>query len=129
MSSMATARYAALVEEHFDRPHNAGHFEPGSDVIQAKSGEVDRGVVFQLSARVGQGRVEAARFEAYGCPHCIAAASWLTDRLQGMGAEDLERWNWREAAQALEVPTEKHGRLLALEDAVRGLAEALRKKD
>jgi hypothetical protein len=43
-----------------------------------------------------------------------------------MTADDLDRWSWREAAQALEVPAEKHGRLLLLEDAVRRLAEVLR---
>ena len=123
---MATARYAAQVEEHFERPHNAGRFKPDPDVIQVDAGRVAQGAVFHLSARVGRGGVEAARFEAYGCPHCIAAASWLTDRLPGMTADDLDRWSWREAAQALEVPAEKHGRLLLLEDGVRRLAEVLR---
>jgi hypothetical protein len=35
----------------------------------------------------------------------------------------LRRWSWREAERVLEVPAEKRGKLLLLEDAVRQLAE------
>lgn len=123
----AAARYSALVQEHFDRPHNAGRFEPGPGVIEASAGRAEQGVAFHLSARAIGGTLEAVRFEAYGCPHCIAAASWLSDQLSGRTVEDLERWHWQQAAQTLEVPAEKHGRLLVLEDAVRRLAEAIRR--
>ena len=64
----------------------------------------------------------AARFRAFGCPHLIAAASWVTDRLRGATREELAAWDWREAAEALEVPPAKFGRLLTLQDAVRDAA-------
>ena len=62
------------------------------------------------------------RFRAFGCPHLLAAASWLTERLRGATREDLASWDWREAAEALEVPPSKFGRLLTLQDAVRDAA-------
>jgi len=75
-----------------------------------------------LACRVVDGRVEEARFQAFGCPHLVAAASWLTDRLRGAGREDLAHWDWREAADALAIPPAKFGRLLTLQDAVRAMA-------
>ena len=80
--------------------------------------------MFVLSARLGGQRIEEVRFEAYGCPHCIAAGSWLSERLVGLTLDRLRAWRWREADQALQFPLEKRGRLLILEDAVHALGEA-----
>jgi len=117
--------YNPLVLDHFGRPRNVGRHDPAADVIEARAGRVDQGVVFALSARIDDsGRIQSLRFEAYGCPHCVAAGSWLTERLTGATRDELQAWSWREAAAALQFPTEKRGRLLILEDAVRALAEA-----
>ena len=122
----ADATYPQRVIDYFDQPRNAGHFEPADDVISATAGRIEQGAVFRLSAQVADDALKAVRFEAYGCPHCIAAASWLTQRLTGCPVDELGRLSWREVAQALSVPPEKHGRLLLLEDSVRRLAEAAR---
>ena len=120
--------YSSLVIEHFEHPRNVGQFSsealrsPG-EVVQGSAGDVAQGVQFVLSAQVGEGVIRAARFEAYGCPHCIACGSWLTERLPGHTLARLAQWRWREAARVLEVPVEKFGRLLVLEDAVRRLTE------
>lgn len=63
--------------------------------------------------------VKAARFQAYGCPHTLAAASWLTERLPGRQRDPLVIGEPREWARTLEVPVEKLGRLLIVEDALR----------
>jgi NifU-like protein involved in Fe-S cluster formation len=116
--------YDPLVLDHFESPRNSGRYEAGAGVIEGRAGRLDQGVMFVLSARVAEGRVQALRFEAYGCPHCVAAGSWLTERLVGSTRAELAAWSWREAADVLAIPTEKRGRLLILEDAVRALAEA-----
>ena len=116
------SRYAELVIEHFDRPRHSGRFEPAADVIEGSAGRLEEGVQFTLSARIAGDVIGDVRFSAFGCPHCIAAASWLSERLVGLGRQELAQWQWREVAAALEVPTEKRGRLLVLEDAVRALA-------
>ena len=118
--------YNPLVLDHFERPRNGGRYEPARDVIEGRAGRIDQGVMFVLSARVEAGRIQSVRFEAYGCPHCLAAGSWLSERLAGSTREQLRAWSWQEAAAALQIPTEKRGRLLILEDAVRALAEAWR---
>ncbi len=116
--------YSATVVDHFQRPRNGGHFEAGEGVIRGVAGSVAQGTMFVLSARIAEDRLEAVRFEAYGCPHCIAAGSWLSERLVGLTQAELRAWNWRDADQTLRFPLEKRGRLLILEDAVHALSEA-----
>lgn len=120
--------YSPAVVDHFDRPRNVGRLEPASDVITARAGKREQGVEFVVSARVAADRIVTARFEVYGCPHCIAAASWLSGRMAGSTLADLHSWSWREAVAALQIPAEKRGRLLILEDAIRALAEAWRRR-
>jgi NifU-like protein involved in Fe-S cluster formation len=120
--------YSPLVVDHFDQPRNVGRFEPAPDVITARAGKHEQGAEFVVSVRLAGARIAAARFEVYGCPHCIAAASWLSERLVGRTLADLEAWTWREAVAALQIPPEKRGRLLILEDALRALAEAWRRQ-
>jgi NifU-like protein involved in Fe-S cluster formation len=120
--------YSPLVVDHFDQPRNAGRLESAPDVITGAAGKREQGAEFVVSARIAGQRIAAARFEVYGCPHCIAAASWLSERLVGRTLADLEAWSWREAVAALQIPPEKRGRLLILEDALRALAEAWRQR-
>jgi NifU-like protein involved in Fe-S cluster formation len=120
--------YSPLVVDHFDQPRNVGRLEAAPDVITARAGKREQGTEFVVSARIAGDRIAAARFEVYGCPHCIAAASWLSERLVGRALADLETWSWREAVAALQIPPEKRGRFLILEDALRALAEAWRQR-
>lgn len=124
---MADERYSSLVIDHFDHPRNAGRLPPAQDVIEAGAGSREQGATFHLSAQVAGAAIAAVRVETYGCPHCIAAGSWISERLAGASIEELANWNWREIATALEVPAEKRGRLLILEDAIHRLAVAWRK--
>lgn len=118
--------YSPIVVDHFRAPRNAGCLEAGEGVIKGVAGSVEQGTMFTLSARVAGNKIEAVRFEAYGCPHCIAAGSWLTERLVGLTEPELRQWRWRAADQALAFPAEKRGRLLILEDAVKALSDAWR---
>lgn len=120
--------YSKLVVDHFEQPRNNGRFDPGPDTIEGVAGRASQGTMFTLSARVAGDRIEAVRFEVYGCPHCVAAGSWLSERLIGSTRAQLQAWSWHEAAAALQMPAAKRGRLLILEDAVRALAEAWRNR-
>jgi len=97
----------------------AGDLPAGPGLVCAVAGDAEQGARVRFEFRVEGGRVLEARFRAFGCPHFIAAASWLTDRFSGAGRAELENWDWREAAEALDVPPAKFGRLLTLQDAVR----------
>jgi NifU-like protein involved in Fe-S cluster formation len=115
-------RYSAAVRERMRSLAGAGRLPDGAAVVRAAAGDDEQGARVELDFEVVAGRVREARFRAFGCPHFIAAASWLTDRLRGAGRADLEAWDWREAADALAVPPAKFGRLLTLQDAVREAA-------
>ena len=118
--------YSAAVLDHFEHPRHAGRVPPGPDVIGAAAGSLADGARFALGAKLVHDRLDGLRFQAYGCPHCLAAASWLCERLQAARLEQLDAWRWREAAIALDIPAAKYGHLLVLEDAVRALAAAWR---
>src|SRR6185437_3431046 len=62
--------------------------------------------------------VKSALFKAYGCPHTLAVAAWVTERLRGRGRADLAPGTPADWADALAVPVEKLGRLLVVEDAL-----------
>jgi cysteine desulfurase len=68
--------------------------------------------------QIADGLVKSALFKAYGCPHTLAAATWVADRLRGRGRADLAPGTPAEWAEALAVPVEKLGRLLVVEDAL-----------
>jgi NifU-like protein involved in Fe-S cluster formation len=118
----ADPRYSAEVLRRLRETPGAGDLAADDRILCGRAGEREQGVEVQLVCAVAAGRVTAARFRAYGCPHVIAAASWLTERVQGADRENLLAWDWREAAAALEVPPAKFGRLLTLQDALREIA-------
>lgn len=115
-------RYGIEVRQRMATLPGAGSLPEGRDVVTACAGDREQGAEVHLQFRVADGRIVEARFQAFGCPHFLATASWLTDRLRGVGPAELEAWDWREAATALEVPAAKYGRLLTLQDAVRAAA-------
>lgn len=120
--SMEDPRYGPEVRRRMAGLAGAGDVSPGADVVRARAGDREQGAEVVLTARVADGQVVELRFRAFGCPHFLAAASWLTDRLQGADRAAFAEWDWREAATALEVPPAKYGRLLVLQDAVHELA-------
>lgn len=115
-------RYGPEVRRRMERLAGAGLLDAAPDVAVGRAGDREHGAEVTLQCRVAGGAVVEARFQAFGCPHLLAAASWLTERLCGAAREELEAWDWREAAEALEVPAAKFGRLLTLQDAVRDVA-------
>jgi hypothetical protein len=62
--------------------------------------------------------VIAARFQAYGCPHTLAVCAHLAGTIVGRHAAQGIGSTPQAWAQEFEVPTEKLGRLLVVEDAI-----------
>jgi NifU-like protein involved in Fe-S cluster formation len=118
----ADPRYSDEVLFRLRELPGAGDLPAGSVAALGRAGDREQGAEAELAFAVREGRVVAARFRAFGCPHFLAGASWLTERLLGARREDLATWDWREAAEALAVPAAKYGRLLTLQDAVRAAA-------
>ena len=111
--------YSTAVQRHFAAPQRARELQDGGPGLLAGEAE-DRTlhvwVRFQLL--VVEDRVAAAAFQAFGCPHTIAAASVVADWLEGRSVEAARKLDVKGLCCELEVPTEKFGKLLRIEDAV-----------
>lgn len=112
--------YPEAVLARFDAPPNAGAVAPGPGaVVEGRAGSVAEGVEVAFEFRVADGRIAAAAFRAFGCPYTIAACSLAAERLVGLEAQALREFAPLSLAPELDLPVEKRGRLLRIEDALR----------
>lgn len=120
--------YSSEVAERFRSARGAGTLAletAGSVVGEAEDRSLNVWVRFSVATR--DGRLEGVRYEVFGCPHTIAAAASAAAWLEGRAEAALDEWDARVAARALEVPTEKLGKLLRIEDALRACGRKLEK--
>lgn len=115
-------RYETEVQRRFRTLAGAGHLPATLHRFTGRAGDREQGAEVELEFAVEGARISQAAFVAFGCPHLLAAASWLTEQARGWTRSELEAWDWQDAARALEVPPAKYGRLLTLQDAVRAAA-------
>jgi NifU-like protein involved in Fe-S cluster formation len=111
--------YSPAVVRHFDTPSRARELPrhtPGLVAGDAEDRTLHVWVRFQLQLQ--DGAVRAAAFQAYGCPHTVAAASAVADWLEGRTVAQAQRLDVRTVCADLAVPVEKLGKLLRIEDAV-----------
>jgi len=76
--------YSSEVVRRFRSPLRAGAL--ADDTPGVVSGEAeDRSlhVWLRFQVQVRDRRIEVVRFQAFGCPHTIAAADWIAERLEG----------------------------------------------
>jgi NifU-like protein involved in Fe-S cluster formation len=112
--------YSPEVERYFREPVNLGSAESlAPHQIQGEAGSVERGTWIIIQARVEAGQLEAVRFLAYGCPHTIAACCRTTEKLAGAPVGELLNFAPDWLTDELNIPVEKAGKLLILQDALR----------
>jgi NifU-like protein involved in Fe-S cluster formation len=112
--------YSELTRRYFEQAACAGE-ATGANWFRGEAGSRERGTWVQFDVQVQSadagGCVRAVRFLAFGCPHVIAVCQWVAEQAIGLAAEP----RLPESVQALrarfEVPVEKLGRLLIVEDA------------
>jgi cysteine desulfurase len=102
--------------------------ETGSERTIGEAGSVAGGTWVRFALAIDRGRVTDARYKVYGCPHTLAAAAWFAEQLRGRRIEDVLEGGAREAARQIEVPVEKLGRLLVIEDALRDCQRGVSRK-
>lgn len=111
--------YSRQVRALFRAPAHAGRTDDG---FEARVD--DQGVRISLTMQAKNGRVQTARFEAWGCPHLLAACEAFCADAEGRAVDDLLDYGAAALMQRLAIPVEKTGRILVLEDAVRSLGAA-----
>jgi cysteine desulfurase len=107
-----------LARQLFGELPGAGQLPAGPGVLRGEAGGADGEVWVCFYLHIDGDVVKDARFQARACPHTLAVAAWLTGRLPGRAVSGLGLGKPAEWAQALDVPVEKLGRLLVVEDAL-----------
>lgn len=92
-------------------------------VLKATVGSREQGASVQFYLDVRDARVNAVRYQAYGCPHVLAASESLAQWLEGRALSELSQWRWRDVEAELVVPASKRSRLLLLDEIVSALSK------
>jgi NifU-like protein involved in Fe-S cluster formation len=107
--------YSEAFKDHLAHPRNAGEL-PEANAVAEQSNPVcgDR---LRLSLQINNGRIEAARFLAYGCPPTLACGSALAEVLEGMTVAEALQLTRREIVSAVGgLPSQKqHAAALGIE--------------
>ena len=107
--------FSTVFKDHLANPRNAGELSDANGVAEETNPVC--GDRLRLSLRIRNGRIEAARFLAYGCPPTLACGSALAEIIEGMSSEDAVKLTRREIVNALGgLSTRKqHAAALAIE--------------
>ena len=118
--------YNELVRSLFKNPLHAKDIpdklgKPYKVVAQ----ESKNGSKIVLTAVIKEENILALRFRVFGCPFLIAAAEFCGNQYEGKHNKEVENIDILHLIQILEVPTEKIGVILLLQDALESLKLAL----
>ncbi len=121
--------YNSRVRELFAHLQHAGSLATVSDVakvVSASAGARQQGAGVELFAEIRQAaHIHTVRYQAYGCPHFLAACECLAIWLEGRAIREIGQWHWRDVEAELQVPSAKRARLLLLDDALQALHRKL----
>ena len=99
--------YSAAFKDHLAHPRNAGEL-PEATVVAEQTNPVcgDR---LRLSLAVKDGRIEAARYLAYGCPPTLVCGSVLTELVTGKMVSEVRNLTRAGLIEAVGgLPSRKH---------------------
>jgi cysteine desulfurase len=116
------ARLNPLARRYFLAPPRIPRFAAGAapaDVRHGRAGREADGTAVFFELQIADGIVKSARFSAYGCPHTLAVVAWSCEALEGSRPDAQALGAPADWARKFEVPAEKLGRLLIVEDALR----------
>jgi nitrogen fixation protein NifU and related proteins len=107
--------YSEKLKDHLANPRNAGTLDDAT--ASAEQTNPVCGDRLRLSLRVRAGRIEAARFLAYGCAPTLACGSALAGLLAGMTVAEAGLVTRRQLVNALGglPPRKQHAAALAVE--------------
>ena len=112
-----------IAQQYFRSPPRLPRFPEGSSapagIQHGRAGLRSAGTEVRFELEIAGGIVRNARFSAYGCPHTLAVTAWLCEVLEGTRLDADLPGTPADWATKFDVPTEKLGRLLIVEDALR----------
>jgi NifU-like protein involved in Fe-S cluster formation len=108
------SQYAAKVGEYFRRSAR-----PMGTEIRGAAGSMQCGTSIVFGADVRAQRVHKLGFRTFACPHIIAACNRVAEQLEGGPVQALRELRIDGLQAEFDIPVEKAGKLLILQDAVR----------
>jgi NifU-like protein involved in Fe-S cluster formation len=108
--------YSELTRRYFESPRNVGELS-GAGVFRGVAGSREQGTWVQFDLRCASGTLQAVRFLAFACPHTIAVSAWLAEQSVGRAVTRTLSASVQELRDRFDVPVDKMGRLLIIEDA------------
>lgn len=122
--------YSPAIEQRFRQPQYAGPAQPQD--LTGRAQTPGSSAVLALYLQVEQGMIVSARFQALGCPSCIAAGDWVCEWLVGRELDDLadragsKALKTQQIESALELtPSKRHVALLVEDALADAIAQAL----
>ena len=113
--------YSEKVLEHYERPHNVGSLDSGSNRVgTGLVGAPECGDVMKLQIEVdGDNKIIDAKFKTFGCGSAIASSSLATEWVKGKTVDEASMIQNTEIVKELSLPSVKiHCSVLA-EDAIK----------
>jgi len=107
--------YSEIFKDHLANPRSAGTLDDANAF--AEQFNPICGDQLQLTLRIRNGRIEAARFLAYGCPPTLVCGSVLAEMIEGMRVKDAAQISRQALVEAIVgLPARKqHAAALAIE--------------
>jgi len=122
--------YSEKVIEHYERPHNVGSLDSGSNRVgTGLVGAPECGDVMKLQIEVDDdNKIIDAKFKTFGCGSAIAASSLATEWIKNKTVDEASMIQNTEIVEELSLPPVKiHCSVLA-EDAIKAAIKDYRQK-
>ena len=122
--------YSDKVMEHYEKPHNVGSLDSGSNRVgTGLVGAPECGDVMKLQIQVDDhNKIIDAKFKTFGCGSAIAASSLATEWIKDRSIDDAMTINNTEIVKELSLPPVKiHCSVLA-EDAIKAAIKDYKSK-
>ena len=122
--------YSEKVLEHYERPHNVGSLDSGSNRVgTGLVGAPECGDVMKLQIQVDENeKIIDAKFKTFGCGSAIASSSLATEWVKGKTVDEASMIQNTEIVKELSLPPVKiHCSVLA-EDAIKAAIKDYKSK-
>ncbi|MBT5892031.1 MAG: hypothetical protein HOH24_10235 [Chromatiales bacterium] len=86
--------------------------------VAGVAGDPAKGAWVGFVLRVDGQRIASLKFQVFGCPQLLAACAYVAEQLQDCELTAIDRLDTAELMLSLQIPTEKAGKILILQDAL-----------
>jgi NifU-like protein involved in Fe-S cluster formation len=117
--------YSDIFKDHLAHPRNAGELSDPNAVAEETNPVC--GDRLRLSLRICNGRIEVARFLAYGCPPTLVCGSVLAEMIEGMTIDEAMKLTRHQIVAAVGglSPQKRHAAALAIETLQKAISKVV----